>query len=64
LTYSAQIFVDIEYTRDKPNGNGQKERVFKPIIIRAIASRKEAKARMMMKWRHPFLESIAYQLPF
>jgi hypothetical protein len=64
LTYSAQIFVDIEYTRDKPNGNGQKERVFKPIIMRAIASRKEAKARMMMKRRHPFLESIAYQLPF
>jgi DNA-directed RNA polymerase III subunit RPC2 len=30
MTYSAQIFVDIEYTRDKPNGNGQKERVFKP----------------------------------
>ena len=42
MTYSAQILVDIEYTRDKPGGGGQKERVVKynhcigrmPIMLR------------------------------
>jgi hypothetical protein len=38
MTYSAQIFVAIEYTRDKPNENGQKKRVFKPVIIRESSS--------------------------
>ena len=42
MTYSAQIYVDLEYTRDKPNGNGKKEKVIKeghcigrmPIMLR------------------------------